>query len=153
MNSSLSKSAKIVFSKSILDVKKWSNFVKKITKNINLGDHYSLRTFFSKLNFWQAVITHRNFLKIFPWWHIDSWPKTLLFRILVVKSNTVQSFFGRIYGALGAAICFRFYLTLNRDMLLLRTLWYLENLSNCNNSFYYTHPISQLKLCQQLFMG
>ena len=103
--------------------------------------------------FWQTVITRRNFLKIFPWWHIDSWPKTLLFRILVVKSNTVQSFFGRIYGAAGAAICFRFYLTLNRDMLLLRTLWYLENLSNCNNSVYHTHPISQLKLCQQLFMG
>ena len=133
--------------------------------NINLGDHYLLKTFFSKLNFWttllseitpnfwQTVITHRNFWKIFPWWHIDSWPKTLLFRILVVKSNTVQSFFGRIYGAAGAAICFRFYLTLNRDMLLLRTLWYLENLSNCNNSFYHTHPISQLKLCQQLFMG
>ena len=65
---------------------------KKLSKNINLGDHYLLKAFFSKLNFWttllskitpnfwQTVITRRNFLKIFPWWHVDSWPKTLLFR-------------------------------------------------------------------------
>ena len=24
--------------------------------------------------------THRIFLKIFPWWHVDSWPKSLLFK-------------------------------------------------------------------------
>ena len=30
--------------------------------------------------FWQTVITHRIFLKIFPWWHVDSWPKSLLLR-------------------------------------------------------------------------
>ena len=65
---------------------------KNSSKNINLGDHYLLKTFFSKLNFWttllskikpnfwQTAITPRNFLKIFPWWHVDSWPKTLLFR-------------------------------------------------------------------------
>ena len=43
---------------------------KNLSKNINLGDHYLQKT----------VITRRNFLKIFPWWHVDSWPKTLLFR-------------------------------------------------------------------------
>ena len=65
---------------------------KKLSKNINLEDHYLLKTFFSKLNFWttllskitpnfwQTVITCRIFLKIFPWWHVDSWPKTLPFR-------------------------------------------------------------------------
>ena len=65
---------------------------KKLSKSINLGDHYLSKTFFSKLNFWttllskimpnfwQTVITRKNFLKIFPWWHVDSWPKTLLFR-------------------------------------------------------------------------
>ena len=60
---------------------------KKLSKNINLGDHYLSKTFFSKLNFWttllskitpnfwQTVITRGNFLKIFPCWHVDSWPK------------------------------------------------------------------------------
>ena len=64
----------------------------KSLKIINLGDHYLLKYFFSKLNFWttllskitlnfwQTVITLRNFLKIFPWWHVDSWPKILPFR-------------------------------------------------------------------------
>ena len=52
-NDSLSKSAKIVLSKSILDVKKLIEFFQKknSSKNINLGDHHSLKTFFSKLNF------------------------------------------------------------------------------------------------------
>ena len=70
----------------------WIFSKKNSSKNINLGDYYLLKTFFSKLNFWttllskitpnfwQTVITRRNFLKIFPWWHVDSWPKTLLFR-------------------------------------------------------------------------
>ena len=30
--------------------------------------------------FWQTVITHSIFLKIFSWWHVDFWPKSLLFR-------------------------------------------------------------------------
>ena len=52
-NDSLSKSAKIVLSMSILDVKNESNFKKKkkLSKNTNLGEHYLLKTFFSKLNF------------------------------------------------------------------------------------------------------
>ena len=78
-------------------------FQKKIlSKNINLGDHYLLKTFFSKLNFWttllskitpnfwQFVITRRNFLKIIPWWHVDSWPKSLLFRIHHLWNSTTE---------------------------------------------------------------
>ena len=52
------KSAKIVLSKSTFDVKNQSNLKEKrkkiyiyISKNINLGDHYLFKTFFSKLNF------------------------------------------------------------------------------------------------------
>ena len=71
---------------------KWIFSKKNLSKNINVGDHYLSKTFFSKLNFWttllskitpkfwQTVITRRIFLKIFPWWHVDSWTKTLLFR-------------------------------------------------------------------------
>ena len=52
MNYGLSKSAKIVLSKSIFDVKNQSKFFKKkLSKNINLGDHFLVKTFFSKLNF------------------------------------------------------------------------------------------------------
>ena len=78
-------------------------FSKKIlSKNINLGDHYLLKTLFSKLNFWttllskitlnfwQTVITLRNFLKIFPWWHVDSWPKSLLLKKLTSNLYTFQ---------------------------------------------------------------
>ena len=99
----MSKGAKIILSKSILDVKKWSNFFKKkLSKNINLGDHYLLKTFFSKLNFWttllskitpsfwQTFITRRNFLKIFPWWHVDSWPKSLLLRTHPLWNSTTE---------------------------------------------------------------
>ena len=75
---------------------------KKISKNINSGDHYLLKTFFSKLNFWttllskitpnfwQTVITRRNFLNIFPWWHVDSWPKSLLFMTHHLGNSTTE---------------------------------------------------------------
>ena len=64
MNYSLSKSAKIALSKSILYVKNQSNFFKKykLSMNINLGD------FFSKFNFLTTLLSkimpnfpHRNF--------------------------------------------------------------------------------------------
>ena len=73
-----------------------------LSKRINLEDHYLLKTFFSKLNFWinllskitpnfwQTVITRRNFLKIFPWWHVDSWPKSLLFRTHHLWNSTTE---------------------------------------------------------------
>ena len=52
MNYGSSKSAKIVLSKSIFDVKNQQNFFKKISfKNINLGDHFLVKTFFSNFNF------------------------------------------------------------------------------------------------------
>ena len=75
---------------------------KNLSRNINLGDHYLFKTFFSKLNywttllskispnFWQTVISRRNFLKIFPWWHVDSWPKTLLFRTHHLQNSTTE---------------------------------------------------------------
>ena len=40
--------------------------------------------------FWQTVITRRNFLKIFPWWHVDSWPKRLLFRTHHLWNSTTK---------------------------------------------------------------
>ena len=48
-----SKSAKIVLSKSIFNVKNQLNFFKKkfSFKNINLGDQFWVKTFFSRLNF------------------------------------------------------------------------------------------------------
>ena len=29
--------------------------------------------------FWRTVISRRNFLRIFPWLHVDSWPKRNLY--------------------------------------------------------------------------
>ena len=66
MNYSLSKSAKLALSKSILYVKNQSNFFKKykLSMNINLGD------FFSKFNFLTTLLSkimpnfpHRNLKK------------------------------------------------------------------------------------------
>ena len=55
MNYALSKSAKIILSKSIFDVKNQPICFKKkkiyIFKNINLGDHFFVKTFFSNFNF------------------------------------------------------------------------------------------------------
>ena len=41
-------------------------------------------------NFWQTVITHRTFLKAFPWWHVDSWPKSLLLRTHHIWNSTTE---------------------------------------------------------------
>ena len=60
MNDSFTKSAKIVLSRSIFDVKK--NFRKKSFVNINLEDHFLLKTCFLLSK------------------HVASWPKILLFR-------------------------------------------------------------------------
>ena len=57
MNYGLSISAKIVLLKSIFNVKNQLNFFRKknfsylLTKNINLGDNFLVKPFFSKLNF------------------------------------------------------------------------------------------------------
>ena len=71
-------------------------------KNINLGVHYLSKSFLSKLNFWttllskitpnfwQTVITHRIFFKKIPWWHVDSWPKSLLLRIHHLWNSTTK---------------------------------------------------------------
>ena len=40
--------------------------------------------------FWQTVITRRIFLKIFPWWHVDSWPKSLLLRTQHLWNSTTE---------------------------------------------------------------
>ena len=40
--------------------------------------------------FWQTVISRRNFLKIFPWWHVDSWPKSLLLRTHHLWNSTTK---------------------------------------------------------------
>ena len=54
MNYGSSKSAKIVLSKSIFDVKNQPNFFKKnlsFNLGINLGDHFLVKPFFSRLKF------------------------------------------------------------------------------------------------------
>ena len=40
--------------------------------------------------FWQTVITRRNFLKIFPWLHVDSCPKSLLLRTHHFWNSTTE---------------------------------------------------------------
>ena len=40
--------------------------------------------------FWQTFITRRNFLKIFPWWHVDSWSKSLLVRTHHLWNSTTE---------------------------------------------------------------
>ena len=94
MNYGSSKSAKIVISKSILDVKNQSYFFLKILSN--LGHHYLVKTFLSKLDFEPLYflklrpifdkLTRRNFLQKLHWWHVDIWPKTLLFRTHYLKT-------------------------------------------------------------------
>ena len=88
-----SKSAKIVLSKSIFYVKNQPNFFKKkSSKNINLGDPFLLKTFFSRLNFWTTLLSkiRPNFcrphsmsiqkIQQFNLTSVDFWAKTLLFR-------------------------------------------------------------------------
>ena len=135
MNYGFSISAKIVLSKSILDVKNQSNFFQKkiLSKNINLGNHFLVKTFFSKLNFWttllskitpnfwQTLITRRNFLKIFPWWHVDSWPNTFLFRTHHLQNSTTEL----ILSASCSICCLQFYklLSFYKFMLVPNVLW------------------------------
>ena len=40
--------------------------------------------------FRQTVITRMNFLKIFPWRHVDSWPKSLLLRTHHLWNSTTE---------------------------------------------------------------
>ena len=63
MNYGSSKSAKIVHSKSIFNVKNQPNFFKKnSSKNINLGDPFLLKTFF----FLHSIFEPLYFLKLRP---------------------------------------------------------------------------------------
>ena len=59
MNYGSSKSAKIVLTKSIFNVKNQPIFFqKKISfENINLGDHFLLKTLFSSFNLWTTLFT------------------------------------------------------------------------------------------------
>ena len=51
MNDSLTKSVKIVLSKSICFCQKLTEFKKKSLENINLGEHFLLKSLFSSVNF------------------------------------------------------------------------------------------------------
>ena len=65
---------------------------KKSSKNINLGEHFLLNTFFSRLNFWTTLLSkiRPNFcrphsmsihkIQQFHLTTVDFWVKTLLFR-------------------------------------------------------------------------
>ena len=89
-----SKSAKIVLSKPIFYVKNQPNFFEKknSSKNINLGEHFLLKTFFSRLNFWTTLLSkiRPNFcrphtmsihkIQQFHLTTVDFWAKTLLLR-------------------------------------------------------------------------
>ena len=59
MTYSSSKSANIILSKSIFNVKNQLNFFKNkiFSKNINLRDHFLVNTFFLKLNFWTTLLS------------------------------------------------------------------------------------------------
>ena len=93
MNYGLSKSAKIVLSKSIFYVKNRRNFFKKKSfKNINLGEHFLFKPFFSRLNFWTTLLSkirskfcrpHTMSIHKIQQFHlttVDFWAKTLLLR-------------------------------------------------------------------------
>ena len=84
------KSAKIILSKSILDVKNQLIFFKKkLVKNINLGDHFLVKHFFLDSIFeplhslklfpiFDELAFLMGFLKtFFPKEDVDSWPKIL----------------------------------------------------------------------------
>ena len=71
--------------------------IKKLNKeNASMNDGSSkidIQNWLWKYNFgtfWQTVITCRNFLMIFPWWHVDSWPKNLLFRTHHLWNSTTE---------------------------------------------------------------
>ena len=58
MNFVLSKSAKIYL---IFCVKNWQNFLIFFSlMNINSGDHFLLKTFFSNLNFWTTLLLNEG---------------------------------------------------------------------------------------------
>ena len=40
--------------------------------------------------FWQTVISRRNFLKVFLWWYVDWWPKSLLLRTQHLWNSTTE---------------------------------------------------------------
>ena len=88
------KVSKIVLSKSIFYVKNQPNFFKKqfSSKNNNLGEHFLLKTFFSRLNFWTTLLSkirpyfcrpHTMSIHKIQQFHlttVDFWAKTMLFR-------------------------------------------------------------------------
>ena len=83
---------------------KWTKFFQKkiSSKNINLGDHFLVKTFFSKLNFWTTLLSKitpnfwqtdiplRNFLEHFPCWYVVFWPKILLSRTHHLWNSTTE---------------------------------------------------------------
>ena len=48
------------------------NFFEKNRLNFDIQKWLKVRYW----HFWQTVITRRNYLKNFLWWHVDSWPKS-----------------------------------------------------------------------------
>ena len=91
MNDSLTKSAKIVLSKSIFDVKNRWNFLIFFHWRIliyYLGDHFLLKTFFSRLNFRTTLLSkirpnfcrpHTMSIHKIQQFHLTTVEKTLLF--------------------------------------------------------------------------
>ena len=88
------KVSKFYFFKVTFLCQKSTQFFRKIfsSKNINLGDHFLLKPFFSRLNFWTTSLSkiRPNFCKPnamsiykiqqFDLTTVDFWIKTLLFR-------------------------------------------------------------------------
>ena len=61
--------------------------------SLKKSDFFDIQNWLWKYDFgtfWQTAITRRIFLKIFPWWHVDSWPKTLLFRTHHLQNSTTE---------------------------------------------------------------
>ena len=87
-------------------------FSKKISsKNINLGDHFLLKTFFSRLNFWTTLLSkirpnfcrpHAMSMHKIQQFHlntVDFWAKTLLFRTHQARNSMTH---WNIFGFLSA---------------------------------------------------
>ena len=61
----------------------WYSWIKNVFEKIRLifTSKIDFESMYDFGPFWRTVITRRNFLKIFPWWNVDSWPKKLAFYI------------------------------------------------------------------------
>ena len=102
MNDSLTKKCLNCIFTVNFHVKKFTEFLKDFSlENINLGDHFLSKRFFSvnfrttllqKImpNFWQTDIHQHNLFNFFSFNYVDSWPKILIFRTHQLWNSATQ---------------------------------------------------------------